>query len=63
MSEIPGVGRAVEVYYRAARAGAKPDPKMLVSQWADQHRVLTTRSSPDDSRTTTPVSPLNNPMA
>lgn len=29
----------------AARAGARPEPDITVSQWADQRRVLTSRSS------------------
>lgn len=43
----PGMPTAYEVYQEAARAGARPDPKLLVSEWADQHRILTTRSSPE----------------
>jgi len=35
------------VYVRGARAGARPDPPLLVSEWADGHRMLTTRSSPE----------------
>ena len=42
-----GVAQAYEVYMRAARTGAKPAPKALVSDWADEHRILTTRSSPE----------------
>lgn len=44
---MPGVSEAHEIYTRAARAGARPDPSLLVSEWADEHRVLTTRSSPE----------------
>jgi phage terminase large subunit GpA-like protein len=36
-----------EIYGRAARAGARPDPNLKVSEWADKHRILTTRSSPE----------------
>lgn len=32
---------------RAARAGARPESRLTVSEWADQNRVLTTRSSPE----------------
>jgi phage terminase large subunit GpA-like protein len=44
---IPGVTPALDIYREAARAGARPDPRLLVSEWADEHRVLTTRSSPE----------------
>jgi len=44
---IEGVREAYDVYIQAARAGARPDPRMLVSEWADQNRILTTRSSPE----------------
>jgi phage terminase large subunit GpA-like protein len=36
-----------EFYRAAARAGARPDPNLNVSDWADKHRFLTTRSSPE----------------
>jgi hypothetical protein len=36
-----------EVYQRGARAGARPDPELKVSEWADQFRSLTVRSSPE----------------
>jgi len=29
------------------RRGMKPDPLLRVSEWADRHRILTTRSSPE----------------
>jgi len=38
---------AEEIYTEAARRGSKPDPMLLVSEWSDQHRILTTRSSPE----------------
>ena len=38
---------AADIYSRAARAGARPDPNLKVSEWADKHRILTTRSSPE----------------
>lgn len=44
---LPGLGDAAEITRRAARAGARPDPKVRISDWADQYRVLTTRSSPE----------------
>jgi len=38
---------AAAIYARAAAAGARPDANLRVSEWADKHRVLTTRSSPE----------------
>jgi phage terminase large subunit GpA-like protein len=38
---------AAEVYRAAARAGARPDPDLKVSDWADKFRALTLRSSPE----------------
>ena len=38
---------AEEIYSTAAGAGARPDPKLPISEWADQYRILTTRSSPE----------------
>ena len=46
-SALPGLAVAEEITKRACRAGARPDPKLRISEWADQHRVLTTRSSPE----------------
>jgi phage terminase large subunit GpA-like protein len=34
-----------EIYRSAAAAGARPDPLLTVSEWADQYRVLSTRAS------------------
>jgi phage terminase large subunit GpA-like protein len=34
-----------EIYRAAAAAGARPDPLLTVSEWADQYRVLSTRAS------------------
>ena len=45
--ELTGLADTFEVVRRAMRAGAKPEPKLLVSEWADKHRMLTTRSSPE----------------
>ncbi len=36
---------ANEVYGSAAAAGARPDPLLTVSEWADQYRMLSTRSA------------------
>lgn len=44
---LPGLADACEVVARAAHAGARPDPKLPISAWADQYRILTTRSSPE----------------
>jgi phage terminase large subunit GpA-like protein len=46
-ASLPGLADAYELTRQACRAGARPDPKMRISEWADQHRVLTTRSSPE----------------
>src|ERR1039458_6776458 len=36
---------AEEIYVAAAAAGARPDPLLTVSQWADQYRTLSQRAS------------------
>ena len=36
---------AEEIYYAAAAAGARPDPLLTISQWADQYRKLSQRAS------------------
>ena len=41
------VASAYEVYLAAARKAARPEPRLSVSDWADQYRILTTRSSPE----------------
>lgn len=46
-ANLPGLADAFELTRRAARAGARPDPKLKLSEWADQHRVLSGRSSPE----------------
>ncbi len=46
-SSLPGLAEAGEITRLACRAGARPDPKLRISEWADQYRVLTTRSSPE----------------
>ena len=43
----PALPSAAEVYRRAARAGAQPDTNLKVSDWADEYRILTSRSSPE----------------
>jgi phage terminase large subunit GpA-like protein len=47
-----------EIYARGARAGARPDPDLLVSEWADKHRFLTTRSSPEPGQWRTDRTPF-----
>jgi phage terminase large subunit GpA-like protein len=49
---------AAEIYRRSARAGARPDPDLLVSEWADKHRFLTTRSSPEPGQWRTDRTPF-----
>jgi len=44
---LPGLADGFEVSQRACRAGARPDPKLRISEWADQYRIMTTRSSPE----------------
>jgi len=34
-----------EVYSAAARAGARPDPLLTISEWADKYRILSQRAS------------------
>jgi phage terminase large subunit GpA-like protein len=46
-ASLPGLADAHEITRRACRMGAKPDPKLRISEWADQYRILTTRSSPE----------------
>jgi phage terminase large subunit GpA-like protein len=47
----------------AARSGARPEANLLVSEWADQHRILTTRSSSEPGPWRTSRTPyLKEPM-
>ena len=39
------VETAEEIYATAAAAGARPDPLLTISEWADQYRILSTRAS------------------
>ena len=39
-----------EAIERAWRDGLKPDPRLTVSQWADQYRVLSQRASSEPGR-------------
>src|SRR5258708_6819872 len=36
---------ATEIYSASARAGARPDPELTVSEWADRYRMLSPRAS------------------
>ena len=42
--------KSAEIYRRAAQEAARPDPELTVSQWADQYRYLTERSSAEPGR-------------
>lgn len=55
---LPGLADPYEVVRRALRAGARPDPKLPVSEWADKHRILTTRSSPEPGEWRTARTPF-----
>lgn len=55
---LPGLADAHEISRRAARAGARPDPRMPISDWADEYRVLTTRSSPEPGQWRTSRTPF-----
>ena len=47
MSTMPQPASGAEVFRQAARNAARPDPNLLVSEWADKYRSLTVRSSPE----------------
>jgi phage terminase large subunit GpA-like protein len=42
---LPTVQTAEEIYAAAAASGARPDPLLTISEWADQYRILSTRAS------------------
>lgn len=44
---LPKLADAFEKTRIACRAGARPDPKLRISEWADEHRILSTRMSPE----------------
>ena len=48
---------ASEVVGAAARAGARPDPLLTISQWADKHRTLSQRASSEPGRWRTDRTP------
>lgn len=47
MSAMPHPLSGADVFRQAARNAARPDPNLLVSEWADKYRSLTLRSSPE----------------
>lgn len=40
------IGRGARAYREAFLRGLRPEPRLTVSEWADQHRYLSTRSGP-----------------
>lgn len=44
---LPKLADAYEVTRASSHAGARPDPKLRISEWADEHRILSTRMSPE----------------
>jgi len=40
-----GLGDAWAAYWSGFAAGIQPDPELLVADWADQHRVLSSKAS------------------
>ncbi len=46
-----------EIVGAAARAGARPDPLLTISQWADQYRTLSQRASSEPGRWRTDRTP------
>jgi len=46
-----------EIVGAAARAGARPDPLLTISQWADQYRLLSQRASSEPGRWRTDRTP------
>jgi phage terminase large subunit GpA-like protein len=48
---------ANEIVGAAARAGARPDPLLTISQWADQYRMLSQRASSEPGRWRTDRTP------
>jgi phage terminase large subunit GpA-like protein len=63
VSEAVSTADAAQVYRPAYAKGLKPDPLLKVSDWADKHRILTTRSSPEPGPWRTSRTPyLREPM-
>ena len=48
---------AEEIYGAAAAAGARPDPQLTISQWADRYRWLSQRASAEHGRWRTERTP------
>lgn len=44
---VPGLSHGYDIAALSAMSGVSPDSDLLVSSWADHHRVLTSRSSPE----------------
>ena len=51
------VSEAEEIYSAAAAAGARPDPLLTISQWADRYRWLSQRASAEHGRWRTERTP------
>src|ERR1039458_8878086 len=45
MTSLNPTPSAEEIYGSSAAAGARPDPLLTVSEWADRYRVLSQRAS------------------
>ena len=45
MSSLTPTPTAEEIYGSSAAAGARPDPLLTISQWADKYRTLSQRAS------------------
>jgi phage terminase large subunit GpA-like protein len=52
------VADGAQIVREAARAGLRPDPNLRISEWADQHRSLTPRSSPEPGKWRTSRTPF-----
>src|SRR5450631_1115061 len=48
---------AEELYSSAAESGARPDPLLTISEWADRHRWLSQRSAAEHGRWRTERTP------
>src|SRR5919109_3033145 len=48
---------AEEIYAAAAAAGARPDPLLTISQWADKYRTLSQRASAEPGQWRTDRTP------
>ena len=48
---------ALDLYAGAWRRGARPEPELTVAQWADQHRMLSSKASAEPGRWRTDRTP------